>query len=194
LHAGDMASMTDFAMSTIKPMTPAWLYAGWKYLADRLDMIKRGWDACGLRSMFDERRAGVVRQAKLATHDTSHHLYPLFPSNDVAALPLEVAAGEHEPEMEPLYEKTEGAPTQEQLEEGDPSFVSCSKVCVLRCKQWQCSQRHVGSQHAALQPKQAQVQVRHCFRFLQQRGELHSPVAQAATRCTAAAMVCLDVA
>jgi hypothetical protein len=123
LHAGDMASMTDFAMSTIKPMTPAWLYAGWKYLADSPDMIKRGWDACGLRSMFDERRAGVVRQAKLATHDTSHHLYPLFPSNDVAALPLEVAAGEHEPEMEPLYEKTEGAPTQEQLEEGDPSFV-----------------------------------------------------------------------
>jgi hypothetical protein len=64
-----------------------------------------------------------VRQAKLATHDTSHHLYPLFPSNDFAALPLEVAAGEQEPEMEPLYEETEGAPTQEQLEEGDPSLV-----------------------------------------------------------------------
>jgi hypothetical protein len=59
---------------------------------------------------------------------------------------------------------------------------SCSKVCVLRCKQWQCSQCHVGSQRAALQPKQARVQVRHCFQFLQQRVELHSPVAQAATR------------
>jgi hypothetical protein len=27
----------------------------------------------------------------------------LFPSNDFAALPLEVAGGEQEPEMEPLY-------------------------------------------------------------------------------------------
>jgi hypothetical protein len=56
-----MASMTEFAMSTIKPITPAWLHAGWKYLADCPDMIKRGWDACGLRSMFNKRGAGVVR-------------------------------------------------------------------------------------------------------------------------------------
>lgn len=71
---------------------------------------------------------------------------------------------------------------------------SCRKVCVLRCKHWQCSQCHVGSQRAAVQPKQARVQVRHCFRFFQQRGDLHSPVAQAATSCAAAAMVCVEVA
>jgi hypothetical protein len=119
-----MASMTDFSMSTIKPMTPAWLYAGWKYLADRPEMIKRGWDACGLHSMFDERRAGVVRQAKLAMYDTSHKLYPLFPSNDSAALPPEVAAGEHEPELEPVFQDAEeGAATLEQLVQADPEVV-----------------------------------------------------------------------
>jgi hypothetical protein len=124
LHAGDMASMTDFAMSTIKPMTPAWLYAGWKYLAARPDIIKRGWDACSLCSMFDERRLGVVRQAKLATHDTSHRLYPLFPSNDLATLPLEVDAGKHEQKMEPLYEKPRALQLKSNWRrERDPSLV-----------------------------------------------------------------------
>jgi hypothetical protein len=113
-------------------MTPAWLYAGWKYLAARPDIIKRGWDACSLCSMFDERRVGVVRQAELATHATSHRLYPLFPSNDLAALPLEVAAGKLEPKMEPLYEKTKGAATQEQLEEAERPFIGRCRAAA-RC-------------------------------------------------------------
>jgi hypothetical protein len=91
-------------------------------MADRPDMIKRGWNACGLRSKLNERHAGVM-PSKLAMYDTSHMLYPLFPSHDSAALLPEVAAGEHEPEMEPVYQAAEGAATLERLDKADPEVL-----------------------------------------------------------------------
>lgn len=42
-------------------------------------MVVRGWDSCGLRCMFDDRREETVRKAKRAMWDQSHELYPLFP-------------------------------------------------------------------------------------------------------------------
>ena len=50
-------------------------------------MVLRGWDSCGLRCLFDERRPEVVRDAKRAVHDTSHPLHPLIPKGDQRVLP-----------------------------------------------------------------------------------------------------------
>ena len=54
-------------------------------------MVVRGWDSCGLRCMFDDRREETVRIAKRAMWDESHELYPLFPNCDHAELPSETA-------------------------------------------------------------------------------------------------------
>ena len=94
--------MTDFRMSALKPLLPDWLYAGWSRIAQDPGMVIRGWDSCGLRCMFDERREETVRNAKRAIWDESHELYPLFPNNDHTELPPETVAGIAEPDMEPL--------------------------------------------------------------------------------------------
>lgn len=73
--AGDPAALTNFNISALKPLIPAWLYAGFSRIAKDPPMVRRGWEKCGLRSMFDdERRVDIVRAAKRAMHDTSSAL------------------------------------------------------------------------------------------------------------------------
>lgn len=88
--------MNDFRMSIIKPLTPGWIYAGWKRVADDVDMVVAGWDKCGLRCMFDDRKAHTRRHAMLAVSDSSHHLFPLFPNNEISSLPQAVLDGEED--------------------------------------------------------------------------------------------------
>jgi hypothetical protein len=119
LHAGDRSILTDFTMTALKTIIPDWLYAGWSRIAEDPDMVIRGWDVCGLRSMFDGRCAEVVPDAKHATYDESHELHPLFPNGELGELPPEVAEGCTEPDMEPLFCEGNAAACEEQLAELD---------------------------------------------------------------------------
>ena len=104
-RTGNYKVLCDFRISVIKPFTPTWLYAGWKRVADDMDMVRKGWAKCGLTGVFEpESRAATIKQAKLACNDSRHPLYPLFPQNDRTAVPTEVLAGVMEPEMEALRE------------------------------------------------------------------------------------------
>lgn len=104
-RTGNYKSLCDFRISVIKPYTPAWLYAGWKRVADDVDMVRKGWVKCGLMGVFEsETRAATIKQAKLACNDSTHPLYPLFPQNDRTAVPSEVLAGITEPEMDAVRE------------------------------------------------------------------------------------------
>ena len=104
-RTGNYKALCDFRISVIKPFTPTWLYAGWKRVADDMDMDRKGWAKCGLTGVFEpESRAATIKQAKLACNDSRHPLYPLFPQNDRTAVPTEVLAGVMEPEMEALRE------------------------------------------------------------------------------------------
>lgn len=90
--------LTDFRMSTIKPLTPEWIYAGWLSVAQRPNMIRAGWAKCGLLQAWDE---ATQKRAMLAMTDPDAQFYPLFKDGVSLAPPPAVAAGETEPEHEP---------------------------------------------------------------------------------------------
>jgi hypothetical protein len=109
----DFKKLTDFRISVVKPLTPRWLRAGWKRIADDPEMVVRGWQKCGLRAPFDDSKEEVLQQAQLAMTDSDHPLFPLFPNGDRTQLPPEVLLGEAEPEMDQA-----GAPDDD-AEEGE---------------------------------------------------------------------------
>lgn len=117
VRTGNYTALCDFRISVIKPYTPAWLHAGWKRVADDVEMVRKGWAKCGLIGVFQpETRSATLKQARLASNDSTHPLYPLFPQNDRTAVPTEVLAGATEPEMDALRE-TE--PDNAELDEHD---------------------------------------------------------------------------
>jgi hypothetical protein len=94
----DFKKLTDFRISTIKPLLPKWLHRAWLRVADDREMVKRGWKKCGLRAPFDETKDDVLKKALQAITDPDHYLFPLFPNSDRTLLPPEVLRGEVEPE------------------------------------------------------------------------------------------------
>ena len=123
------SALTNFQMSFLKPLVPAWLHAGWSRITREPAMVLRGWDSCGPGRMFDERRPEVVRDAKRAVHDTSHPSDPLFPKRDQRALPEgHDGAILTEPEMEPVVDLPADVQSPEELpqlvEAEDPNTVS----------------------------------------------------------------------
>lgn len=101
------ASLCNFKMSTIKPHTPSWLYAGWKRVADDPGMVIRGWEKCGLMAVFSTdplARAAAIKDASKASTDPDHRLFPLFPQNDRTSIPGEALKGVTEPAFEPVRE------------------------------------------------------------------------------------------
>lgn len=125
--AGDFSLLNDFKMSTLKPMMPEWLFAGWSRISSDPDLVIRGWDSCGLRCMFDERRAAVVKQAKAAAYNESNKFYPLFPNSGIGAPPPDadddaVKEPLAQPVSEPVAHQTIEE-LQEQLKQDDPGAV-----------------------------------------------------------------------
>ena len=97
------AVLCIFKISVIKPYTPMWLYVRWKRVADDKDMVCKGWAKCGLKDVFDpSTRANTIKEAKLASNDHLHTLYPSFPQNDQTVVPPEVLEGYMEPQKEPM--------------------------------------------------------------------------------------------
>jgi hypothetical protein len=92
-----MASLTDFRMSVIKPLTPLWIYAGWLSVAKRPEMVRAGWAKCGLLDAWTE---ACQMRAMAAMTNSDHEFFPLFPAASAAAqLDKEAAA---EPMQEPI--------------------------------------------------------------------------------------------
>lgn len=117
LGAGDYSQITNFNMSMIKPQLPGFLYAAWSYISQNREMMRRSWDACGLRGMYDDRRAGLVKKAKLALHDEENAFFPLFPNKDSKAIPVGAADGEfREPSMPPLVQPCSNESVEEESE------------------------------------------------------------------------------
>lgn len=87
-------ALNDFRITTIRDQTPQWLYAGWKRLADRPEVVVAGWDKCGLRGMFDERKPQLLARVNRALTDVDDPLYPLFPKGDRDTLPADADADE----------------------------------------------------------------------------------------------------
>ena len=109
----DFKKLTDFRISTIKPLTPRWLYIGWKHIADDPDMVVRGWRKCGLREPFDSNKYEVLKKAQLAMTDPEHPLFPLFPNGDRTQLPPEVLQGEMEPALDQAGDPDEDAAAED---------------------------------------------------------------------------------
>ena len=92
-------ALTDFRMSRIKPLTPAWIYAGWLSVAQRPEMVREGWRKCMLGDAWE---GNSQDEAVKAMSDPAHHLFPLFPKGDPSSLPEEVDGGVGEPEQEAI--------------------------------------------------------------------------------------------
>lgn len=112
--AGDFDILKDFKMSTLKPLMPSFLYAGWSRIKRDPDMVIKGWDACGLRCMFDHRRAHVVSRARLAQYDETNEFYPLFPESKISAPPLDA---EDDAVKESMMELDSVQPVDQTIEE-----------------------------------------------------------------------------
>nr|BAV58298.1 hypothetical protein [Ulva partita] len=134
----DYSLLNDFSMSTLKTMMPEWLYAGWSRIKRDPDMVKRGWDACGLRCMFDERREPVIRRAKSAVYDETDEFYPLFPDSKICSPPLDAEDDAvKEPLAEPFNEPEALQPIeklQEKLKEDDPMAMQHVEELMLEAQ------------------------------------------------------------
>jgi hypothetical protein len=141
----DFKKLTDFRISTIKPLLPKWLHRAWSRVADDPEMVKRGWKKCGLRAPFDETKEDVLKKALQAMTDPDHYLFPLFPNSDRTSLPPEVLRGEVEPETgqagEPLPDVAAGEAEDAEDEE-----------TVQRVRALGAAEQTAQQQHAPAQP------------------------------------------
>ena len=90
-------ALTDFRLSKIKPLTPAWIYAGWLSVAQRPEMVREGWRKCMLGDAWEEHSQ---LEAVKAMSDATHKFCPLFPKGDPSSVPQEAEGGVGEPERE----------------------------------------------------------------------------------------------
>jgi hypothetical protein len=71
----------DFKMSTLKPRLCSWLFFAWLHISSKQDMVKKGWEKCGLLHSFD---SDFQKEALLENMKT-----PLFNHKANKALEME---------------------------------------------------------------------------------------------------------
>ena len=85
----------------MKPHTPAFLYAGWKAIADNPESTRAAWDVCGLLAPFKpELSSALLAKAQLAMVDEDPPYYPLFPASGVPKGGAEPEFSSFEPAFE----------------------------------------------------------------------------------------------
>ena len=73
------SALTNFQMSFLKPLVPAWLHAGWSRITREPAMVLRGWDSCAPAAclMSAAQRWCVMQSAQCMTPPTLY--IPSFP-------------------------------------------------------------------------------------------------------------------